>query len=291
MLEILKLSSSYFSFTTDIGMSETYKHGVSQTLSRGQAKNMKIINDELKTSRNSDVLVEIQFSKIRFSYDAYANDSIYSSRQVLVISDIEMRDRLLSSDINKLLYHANKNNIPPRNDLNMVTVKSLSVRSNAKKNRAKECSLKVSILPIRLNIDQDTLLFLEEFFSALVKRSTNEDTESKSNLEFIENERLPMMTINDMSIGSHDFKWNERKDFYDSTKIMALETAQHAEDSFQNEAIPIYFKEFIFSPALPICFDYHGRRVELSRGPITGLIMGLAQLQGSGICLREVINR
>ncbi|XP_030081596.1 autophagy-related protein 2 homolog B-like [Drosophila hydei] len=279
------------SFTT--GMSETYKHGVSQGASKHQTINKNMVYDESNTCRNLDVLVEIQFTKIRFSFDAYPKHSIYASRQVLVISDIEIRDRLLSSDINKLLYHPNKNNIPQKNDENMITVKALNVRSNVKKNREEECSLKVSILPIRLNIDQDTLLFLEEFFSALVKRSTNEGSTSLNNKLINTNQNLPVVAINEISTGTHDFKCKEETGTNLSNSINAVSSSnlQYLENSFDNETQPIYFKEFIFSPALPICFDYHGRRVELSRGPITGLLMGLAQLQGSGICLREIINR
>ncbi|XP_043070830.1 autophagy-related protein 2 homolog A isoform X2 [Drosophila grimshawi] len=271
------------SFTTGIGMSETYKHGVSQAPRKKHTKLKKAASDELNTSRNSDVLVEIQFSKIRLSHDAYPKQSVYASRQVLVISDIEIRDRLLTSDINKLLYHSNKNSLPQRNDGNMITVKALNVRSNVKKNRAEECSLKVSILPIRLNIDQDTLLFLEEFFSALVKGSSTGD-----NVDNVANYDDPMMAVNEISNALHNFKLNEKKEL-DSDE--GSKTFEFAEDCSPNDVHPTYFKEFVFSPALPICFDYHGRRVELSRGPITGLVMGLAQLQGSGICLREVINR
>ncbi|KAL7738708.1 hypothetical protein ACLKA6_001955, partial [Drosophila palustris] len=86
-----------------------------------------------------------------------------------------------------------------------------------------------------------------------------------------------------------------------STGAGMSETYKHGVSQAPNESHKNFKKinpdgskisqQFIFSPALPICFDYHGRRIELSRGPITGLVMGLAQLQGSGISLREVINR
>ncbi|XP_043863696.1 autophagy-related protein 2 homolog A isoform X5 [Drosophila mojavensis] len=263
------------SFTA--GMSETYEYGVSQAPSKHQANTKNMVYNDMNTCRNLDVLVEIQFTKIRFSYDAYPKHSIYSSRQVLVISDIEIRDRLLSSDINKLLYHPHKSNASQKNDENMIMIKALNARSNLKKHRGEECSLKVSILPIRLNIDQDTLLFLEEFFSALVKSSENSTS--------LNNLKRNTVAIYETSNSIPDLKRNDETDTDIMNAIIDPETSIEDEDN------PIYFKEFIFSPALPICFDYHGRRVELSHGPITGLIMGLAQLQGSGICLREVINR
>lgn len=265
-------------------MSETYKQGVSQAPSKHQRKTKNILYNDINSSRDLDVLVEIQFTKIRFSYDAYPKHSIYSSRQVLVIADVEIRDRLFSSDINKLLYHPNKSNIPQKNDENMIMIKALNARSNFKKHREEECSLKISILPIRLNIDQDTLLFLEEFFSALVKSSENSTYLNNLKCNTV-NQNISMVTTYETSNSIPDLKCNDETDTDIINEIIDPQT------SIEEEHHPIYFKEFIFSPALPICFDYHGRRVELSHGPITGLIMGLAQLQGSGIFLREIINR
>jgi len=271
-------------------MSETYKHGVSQAPNKSQKQFRKVNSDGSRVSqRNSDVLVEIQLTKIRISHDTYPTSSSYSSRQVLIISDIEIRDRLISSDINKLLYHPFKNSIPQRNNENMVTVKALHIRSNHNKQRAEECSLKVSILPIRLNIDQDTLLFLEEFFSSLIERSRKVDTTKSNDLDL--DREIPVMAVKGILSVVNESKDNGiiDRDITDRVEENTLKSNESDEDSSLND--PIYFKEFIFSPALPICFDYHGRRIELSRGPITGLVMGLAQLQGSGISLREVINR
>lgn len=45
-------------------------------------------------------------------------------------------------------------------------VKALQIRSDPKLN-AQECCLKVSLLPLRFNIDQDSLLFLVQFFSEI----------------------------------------------------------------------------------------------------------------------------
>lgn len=259
------------------GMSETYKHGVSQVPKDSKLKMKNPAFDKLNNSdRNLNVLVEIQFSKIRFSHDIYPASSKYSSRQALIISDIEVRDRLAMSDINKLLYHPSKSS--KKNNEHIINVKALSERTNLNR-RAEECSLKVSVLPIKLNIDQDTLLFLEEFFSALIKNSTS-PTNNKDAETNVPTRDEPVL---------HDVQQNEEVEQF-QTDSLRENTANPVEFEESSSNDPIYFKEFVFSPPLPICFDYHGRRIELSRGPITGLLMGLAQLQGSEIRLREVKN-
>ncbi|XP_033148965.1 LOW QUALITY PROTEIN: autophagy-related protein 2 homolog A [Drosophila busckii] len=292
-------STSYVNISKISGMSETYKQGVSEPQNKSEKRfDKETCNESQISMRNSEVLVEIQLSKIRFSHDIYPTNSNYSSRQVLIISDIEIRDRLVSSDINKLLYHPSKNIMQQRTYENMVTVKSVNARTDIPKNWAEECSLKVSILPIRLNIDQDTLKFLEEFFTALVKRSTTVESTINPNFDTNASDRdVPIMSVNEISVDElsqalQNFGLDTNEDEYTaSSENISTKSKDNVEDFSQSNCSPIYFKEFIFSPALPICFDYHGRRIELSRGPITGLLMGLAQLQGSGICLREVVNR
>ncbi|XP_030386757.1 autophagy-related protein 2 homolog B isoform X2 [Scaptodrosophila lebanonensis] len=272
-------------------MSETYKYGVSQG-HEGSAKNYEpnISHGFESFGRNTKVLVEIQLTKIRFSHEIYPQTSIYSSRQVLLVSDIEIRDRLQSSDINKLLYRGNNKNITGKNEDSMVIIKALHVRPDPQISRIEECSLRVSITPIKLNIDQDTLLFIEEFFAALLEISAVNSCPNDSKLQSnILGHDTPVMSVNQVSETTDEM---EIKNMEEKLETLLNDTmSARAETDGNTNKLPIYFREVIFSPAVPICLDYHGRRIELSRGPITGLLMGLAQLQGSGICLREIINR
>ncbi|XP_039485228.1 autophagy-related protein 2 homolog A [Drosophila santomea] len=293
--EPLKKSSS--SATSGFGMSDTYKYGVSQAQEQDKQDkkgSKKSLPKQPKGSqRNLEVLVEMQLSKIRFSYETYPLTSMYSSRQVLLVSEIEIRDRLRSSDINKFLYHPTGNNLSHKPDENMVIVKALNVRPNPQKSSAEECSLRVSILPIKLNIDQDTLLFLEDFFSGMFRNSASAAGGTKTEGSSSATD-MPVMSVSKLPEElSDELPDSEVKEMVERNLNVLIE-----ENSLENEfeedpatAPPVFFREVIFSPALPICFDYHGRRIELSRGPVTGLIMGLAQLQGSGINLREIVNR
>jgi autophagy-related protein 2 len=67
------------------------------------------------------------------------------------------------------------------------------------------------------------------------------------------------------------------------------ESSEAASDS--NNDNPIFFRHVIFSPDVPIRFDYQGKRVELSHGPLAGLLMGLGQLQCSEIRLKRISYR
>ncbi|KAH8296286.1 hypothetical protein KR054_004058 [Drosophila jambulina] len=296
--------------SSGFGMSDTYKYGVSQAQDQEKQKEEKkpgsrrgLPKNPKGSMRNLEVLVEIQLSKIRFSYEIYPLTSIYSSRQVLLVSEIEIRDRLRSSDINKFLYHPAGNNLSHKPDENMVIVKALNVRPNPQKSSAEECSLRVSILPIKLNIDQDTLLFLEDFFSGMFRNSSSSSSSSSSSKATGSSSSnptdMPVMSVSKMpdELADELPAESEVKEMVErNLNVLIEENSVDTEELELEEedpanAPPVFFREVIFSPALPICFDYHGRRIELSRGPVTGLIMGLAQLQGSGICLREIVNR
>lgn len=102
------------------------------------------------------------------------------------MSDLEIRDRLKSSKFNKFLYQYTSQQRPKQSHAHMVfnyyyfirfyktffiiflkiVIKANHIRPDPKLN-TQECCLKVSILPLRFNIDQDSLMFLIAFFSEL----------------------------------------------------------------------------------------------------------------------------
>uniref|UniRef100_A0A3Q2YJF4 Autophagy related 2B n=1 Tax=Hippocampus comes TaxID=109280 RepID=A0A3Q2YJF4_HIPCM len=124
--------------------------------------------------RNPDVLMEIQLSKVRFQHEVYPPDQEASgspaeqpvSRQVFVVQDLEIRDRLASSQMNKFLYLYSSKEMPRKAHSNMLTVKALHMCPESGQ-APQECCLRVSLMPLRLNIDQDALFFLKDFFTSL----------------------------------------------------------------------------------------------------------------------------
>lgn len=51
------------------------------------------------------------------------------------------------------------------------------------------------------------------------------------------------------------------------------------------------FRSVVFSPEVPVRLDYHGKRVDLTHGPLAGLLMGLAQLNCSELRLKRLSHR
>lgn len=263
-------------------MSEAYRHGVAYVNNSNEIQFKKKPKDKLTwkslggKDRNHEVLVEVQLTKIRFSHEVYPLKSIYASRQVLAIHDIEIRDRLQSSDINKFLYRANVKNLSSKTGHYMLTLKAVHIRQSEKP-LSQECSLRISVAPMRLHIDQDTLEFLLDYFLNLDKACNVKEFYLNEEIT-TENVEMPVMLIND---GSEDAE----KD-----AIVVKENVNNAVANPSGNS-PIYFREIVFSPEVSICFDYHGRRVTLSKGPIAGLLMGLGQLQYSKIILRQISYR
>uniref|UniRef100_A0A672GEC2 Autophagy related 2A n=1 Tax=Salarias fasciatus TaxID=181472 RepID=A0A672GEC2_SALFA len=137
------------------------------------------------SGRQHTLLMEIQLTKVSFQHESYPvaaagqdgeGSSVVTgvgpsgeqplSRQVFIVQELEVRDRLASSQINKFLYLYTSESMPRRAHSNMLTVKALQICPESGLG-GPECCLRVSLLPLRLNIDQDALFFLKDFFSNL----------------------------------------------------------------------------------------------------------------------------
>lgn len=58
--------------------------------------------------------------QLRFQHDVYPEEALQSSRQVILIHDVEIRDRLASSNINKFLYAYSSKARPRQSHAHMV---------------------------------------------------------------------------------------------------------------------------------------------------------------------------
>uniref|UniRef100_A0A667YMS7 Autophagy related 2B n=1 Tax=Myripristis murdjan TaxID=586833 RepID=A0A667YMS7_9TELE len=244
--------------------------------------------------RNPDVLMEIQLSKVKFQHEVYPQAQVASgtavdqpvSRQVFIVQDLEIRDRLATSQMNKFLYLYSSKEMPRKAHSNMLTVKALHMCPEAGQ-APQECCLRVSLMPLRLNIDQDALFFLKDFFTSLaaeVELFSPPDQEGKSHhlqLGGKKNYPAPIISVPAQRQFSHN----------------GLSTSDRSESS-ENEAAapsftdqPIFFREFRFTSEVPIRLDYHGKHVAMEQGTFAGIIIGLTQLNCSELKLRRLCYR
>ncbi|XP_063895892.1 autophagy-related protein 2 homolog A [Helicoverpa armigera] len=281
--------------------------------------------------RDHHTRVKLCLTKVKFQYEIYPSGGIHASRQTLAISKIEVLDQLVCSDINKLLSQYKLKDEPERKNAHMLIVKAVHLRPDPALS-AQECCLKVSLLPLWFNLDQDTLAFLVGYLSKLGTDETSDDdtksvgglsTDSSGSRQTTPTHRPPVMSIashlrdpppTPTSLGDADsLSLNEAvirneeplMETYEAERLVSENLIQLEED-FQKLGIqekpvaklpvdtepiddsPIYFRRVVFSPEVPIRLDYVGKRVDLSAGPVAGLLMGLGQLNCSELTLKRL---
>ncbi|XP_060538512.1 autophagy-related protein 2 homolog A [Pantherophis guttatus] len=234
--------------------------------------------------RIHDLLMEIQLTKVSFQHESYSTGasekpSLESeeqplARQVFVVQELEIRDRLASSQINKFLYLYSSELLPRRAHSNMLTIKALHVCPEAGVG-GPECCLRVSLMPLRLNIDQDALFFLKDFFTS-VAASIN-----------------PVVP---MEVGPEGRVESPGKDSEAAERMMATSvettTSENSSSASSSSEQPIYFREFRFTSEVPIWLDYHGKHVTVDQvGTFAGILIGLAQLNCSELKLKRLCCR
>ncbi|KAI4468676.1 autophagy-related 2 isoform a [Holotrichia oblita] len=247
-------------------------------------------------NRNHSVLMQLQLNKVRFQHEVYPENTSQASRQVLLVSELEIRDRLESSQMNKFLYQYVSESRPKQSHAHMIVIKAVHVRPDPKL-RAQECHLRVSMLPLRLNIDQDSLLFLIDFFTELSDTSSTEETvlSSKHNTP---THQPPVMTVSDSSYEQQN-ETSSVQSFSDNLLQLTEEDelamkqieAVNVNNTVNEDCSPIYFRIVRFVPDVPIRLDYHGKRLDMTHGPLAGLLMGLAHLNCSELRLKSLHNR
>ncbi|KAI5633052.1 hypothetical protein NE865_14270 [Phthorimaea operculella] len=286
--------------------------------------------------RDHHTTVKLCLTKLKFQHEVYPPGGTHASRQTLAISKIEVLDRLVCSDINKLLSQYKLKDEPERKNAHMLIVKAVHLRPLASLS-AQECCLKVALLPLRFNLDQDTLAFLVGFFSKLgTDESADDDIKSLSGVsseggsggsrQATPTHRPPVMSVGaalkdppptPTSLGDADaLSLNDTvirddeplMETYEAERLVSENLIQLEEDfnrlgisqekpaakvpdSEPVDDSPIYFRRVVFSPEVPIRLDYVGKRVDLSAGPVAGLLMGLGQLNCSELTLKRLDYR
>ncbi|KAM8848900.1 autophagy-related protein 2 homolog A [Synchiropus picturatus] len=253
------------------------------------------------SGRQHNLLMEIQLTKVSFQHESYPvamgtgqegdgplaagvgpGNELPISRQVFIVQELEVRDRLASSQINKFLYLYTSESMPRRAHSNMLTVKALQVSPESGLG-GPECCLRISLLPLRLNIDQDALFFLKDYFSNLASSvnpylPVDPATEVKADLS----QRTSEEGESAAALGP---------DLTTSVETTYSEQSSSSAGSTSSADQPIYFREFRFTSEVPIWLDYHGKHVVIEQGTFAGILIGLAQLNCSELKLKRLCCR
>uniref|UniRef100_A0A8C2ENK8 Autophagy related 2B n=1 Tax=Cyprinus carpio TaxID=7962 RepID=A0A8C2ENK8_CYPCA len=248
--------------------------------------------------RNPDVLMEIQLSKVRFQHEVYPQKAPEAgvlkeqpvSRQVFSVQDLEIRDRLASSMMNKFLYLYSSKEMPRKAHSNMLTVRALHMCPEAGQ-APQECCLRVSLMPLRLNIDQDALFFLKDFFTSLaaeVELFSPPDQEVFSD---------PGDLVG-LILATPKLSWKVGLQKQDRTPLiysnLHFKFFRYKFISNCNPELILHLsfsREFRFTSEVPIRLDYHGKHMAMEQGTFAGIVIGLTQLNCSELKLRRLCYR
>ncbi|XP_022329168.2 autophagy-related protein 2 homolog B-like [Crassostrea virginica] len=251
--------------------------------------------------RDHNTLMELQLTKVRFQHEKYPSHTEQASRQVLIISDAEIRDRLMDSKINKFLYQYSSENMPKQTNSNMVYIKAVHKRPDPSV-KTEECSLRVSLQPLRLNIDQDSLFFLKKFFIEItggnVENPVDPDPKQRSrSVSGASGAPAPVITVGQPeTVGEEGtpqellMKFDEMQQSLASHGSVCSTASVSSNDSDRTEQPqPVFIKNFMFSPDVPIRLDYHGKKwVDREHGTLAGVLVGLASLNCSELKLKRL---
>lgn len=259
------------------------------------------------TGRIHDILMEIQLTKVSFQHEAYPAallptekalaerggnsdlEEVPISRQVFIVQELEIRDRLASSQINKFLYLYTSEKMPRRAHSNMLTIKALHLYPEAGLG-GPECCLRVSLMPLRLNIDQDALFFLKDFFTSLAAEinpviPVEVGTEARPDISHQDTESAGLDSDTGPSLAAFGADMSASMETTISNNSSASTSSSSTEQ-------PIYFREFRFTSEVPIWLDYQGKHVTMDQvGTFAGILIGLAQLNCSELKLKRLCCR
>lgn len=233
-----------------VGMSDAYKKGVAFSKISSTVTLPSKVNSSTPRSqrpwkergglnRNFEVCVEIHSNKSRFSHETYPSHTREASRQVLVLSDFEVWDRLTSSSFNKMFY-TGRSERSKKSDQATMYIKCIFIRPEPTL-PSQEANLFISLMPkVNINIDQDAMLFIADFFAQL---NGNEDETKTTKPPSTPTHQPPVMIV-DMP----DLKELQARKMVDKNLMLLMDDEEEKEKPSSESATnvtdnnPVYFR-------------------------------------------------
>ncbi|KAF2075948.1 hypothetical protein CYY_002751 [Polysphondylium violaceum] len=132
-------------------------------LKKGQSQTPINNSGKQNNQRDQGCYVEISITNCNIRIDRFEEKESYAKRMSLHFSDITIIDHIPTSLWNKFL--CSDTNVTRYQESPMVKILLETVRPDPSRPLLQENRLKVLILPIRFNIDQDTVRFIVNFLS------------------------------------------------------------------------------------------------------------------------------
>lgn len=123
-----------------------------------------------------------------------------------------------------------------------------------------------------------------------------DDTTSSASKHSTPTHHLPVMTVSEKNEGIDEklhISINENLLQLTDEEIAVIKkyNAMTNNSNASEDSSPVYFRSIRFGPDVPIRLDYHGKRVDMTHGPLAGVLMGLGQLNCSELCLKSIHSR
>lgn len=118
----------------------------------------------LKSGRKTEEMLELNVTRIQLRLDVFNEDEHQqlASSTVVALGDVEILDYISTSQIRKIICYWKSETLHPRESgSSMVHVHLMTVRPGP--NLCEEHRLRVKILPLRINLDQEVVSFLRQF--------------------------------------------------------------------------------------------------------------------------------
>ncbi|CAI2346982.1 unnamed protein product [Caenorhabditis sp. 36 PRJEB53466] len=204
-------------------------------------------------ARHGEDHVNVELRNVSALAESFADRSTASSLQ---IGDVVVRDRIEASKIAEMLYRYTSSRTPV-----------LSVHASGTADKV--ATLRVSMQPIKINLDQDTMEFFFKFCEEAGVDKDWEDLKGRDGQEdvWLDHDGL-LIDLNEENVETENPKLNKGPS-------------------------ELFFEHFLFSPPAKIYLDYHGKQKlgTHKAGVFVGFLMAFGQLDRLPITLKAIDTR
>ncbi|CAI5453924.1 unnamed protein product [Caenorhabditis angaria] len=112
--------------------------------------------------RDHSASISLEFNKITFMRQIFDKSAKQLTSTLFSIGDVVIKDRVVASNIKDMLYQYSCSDQPRRTNAPLISIRISETQS-------REGKMRISMLPIKINVDQDTLEFMTDFFEDTFK--------------------------------------------------------------------------------------------------------------------------